>query len=301
MDPKVTDRYNPNGKGFVSLMYADTTKPTPEQEKQIVESLKTITAHLKERRLFDNSFLQLKDEPRSGDYPGMIEMAKLILREVPEWKGKITDTLGGKEELELNPYITHDVRPLSQYGPWRSSTKYDGREEWDKRRADGQQIWFYVSNCQGTPYPTFDVNAVEVAFEARILPWAWWFEKAYGHLYYDLMHEETWILPAKLPPGDGWLLYPGNFSLPGAPSWVLVKDIKGPVISRRMKLLRNGIQEWEMLRMAEKKVGREKVQAIVSKVYSSMGISPYDPAKPMWSYDESAWDKARAEVIKLLE
>ena len=26
-----------------------------------------------------------------------------------------------------------------------------------------------------------------------------------------------------------------------------------------------------------------------------------DPEKPVWSYDEAAWDKARAEVLQLLQ
>ena len=298
--PEQMDRYNPNGRGFVSVMYGEHEHLTPEKEKQIVASLEKITAHLKERNLLDRSFLQLKDEPGVDDFPGMTEVAKLILREVPEWKGKIADTLSRKEGTELDQLITHHVRPLALYGAW-SWRKMDGREEWDKRRAAGQQLWFYVSNNQGTPYPTFDINAPNVAFEPRVMAWAWWYEKAYGHLYWDLMFNPAWKLNAKFPPGDGQLIYPGDFSLPGAPDWVLVKDLKGPVISRRMKVFRQGLQEWELLRMAEKKVGRDKVQPIVARIYTCMGTKDYDPAKPMWSYNEGDWDKARADVLQLLE
>ena len=91
----------------------------------------------------------------------------------------------------------------------------------------------------------------------------------------------------------------------GAPAWALVKDIKAPVISRRMKLHREGLEEWEMLRAAEKKVGRDKVEQIVAKVYRNIGLTPwgdpkYDPANPMWSYKEEDWDAAREEVLKIL-
>ena len=299
MLPQVLDRYNPGGKGFVSIMCSDTKKPTPERQKKVVDTLKKITAHLQERGLVDRSFIQLKDEPDLADIPGMIDFAKVLLAEVPQWKGKLADTLSRKEGTELDSLVTHHVRPLALYGSW-SWRKMNGREEWEKRRAAGQQLWFYVSNNQGTPYPTFDVNMPNLAFEPRVMGWAWWFEKAYGHLYWDLMFVTGWKLHKSFPPGDGQLLYSGDLSQPGAPAWVLVKDLKGPVVSRRMKVFRQGLQEWELLRMAEKKVGREKVQAIVAPIYTCMGTNKYDPAKPMWSYDEAAWDKARMAVLQLL-
>lgn len=294
------DHYNPNGKGYVSILIWDDKKPTPERAKQIIDTLKPITAHLKERGLFERSFLQLKDEPDLNELPGMLEVAKLVLGEMPEWKGKIADTLSIKEHTELDSVITYHVRPLALYGSW-SWRKMDGREEWDKRRAEGQQLMFYVSNNQGTPYPTFDINAPRVSFEPRVLAWAWWYEKAYGHLYWDLMFTPEWKLHAKFPPGDGQLIYPGDFTLAGAPKWVLVKDLKGPVISRRMKIFRQGIQEWELLKMAEKKFGYEKVAAIVSPIYTCMGTKDYNPDKPMWSYDEASWDNARTQVLELLQ
>jgi len=299
MRPDVLDRYNPNGKGFVSVMVADTKKPSPEREKQLIATLRTITAHLKERRLFEHSYIQLKDEPGLDDIPGMIEVAKVILRELPEWKGKLADTLSRKEGTELDELVTCHVRPLALYGSW-SWRKMDGRTEWDKRRAAGQQLWFYVSNNQGSPYPTFDVNTPNLAFEPRVMCWAWWFEKAAGHLYWDLMFTPAWKLNPRFPPGDGELMYPGDFSVPGAPDWVLVKDLHRPVISRRMKIFRQGLQEWELLRMAEKRFGYDRVKSIVEPIYTCMGTKDYDPARPMWSYSEADWDKARQEVIDLL-
>ena len=55
-----------------------------------------------------------------------------------------------------------------------------------------------------------------------------------------------------------------------------------------------------MLRLAEKKVGREKVQAIVTPIYTALGNSQ-KPNENTWSTDEADWDKARAAVISLLE
>lgn len=302
----VMDRYNPQGKGFVNVYYWQSGPLPPEKAKPLLDGLRAVTAHLKERGLFERSFLHLADEPGEKAIPGMVEFVKLVLQELPEWRGKIADTLN-REGTELGPLVTHHIRALACYGPWYSQAKrpFDGREEWDKRRAAGQQLWFYLSCNQGVPYPTFDVHTLNLAWEPRVLGWAYWYEKAYGHLYWDLMFEPKWQLNRKFPPGDGQLMYPGDFSLPGTPGWVAVKDLKGPVVSRRLKHQREGLEEWELLKLAEQKAGRAKVQAIVDRVYTCLGKrtwapDAYDPAKPMWSYEEGEWDKARRDVIELL-
>ena len=299
------DRFNPGGKGYVNVYCSQTKALAGDEAKAFIENLKSITAHLKEKGLFEGSYIYMKDEPDANEIVGMIDVAALILDQAPEWKGKLLCTLN-HEGTKLDQLLTHHVRALKVYGAWSMQVNPPGgREEWDKRRSDGQQIWFYVSNAQGWPFPTFDVNTVNLAWEPRVLGWAFWYEKAYGHLYWDLMFKPEYPLGKKFPPGDGELIYPGDFTLPGAPDFVLVKDLKGPVVSRRLKWQREGLEEWELLKMAEKKAGRAPVQAIVDKVYTCMGQrtwapGAYNPAKPMWSYDEQAWDKAREQVIELL-
>jgi len=303
LSPDLTDRYNPGGKGFVALVYGGSA----DVSQKTADNLKTVTAHLKEKGLFDRTFLLLKDEPKAEDMARALEVAKFVLQTCPEWKGKMSETLSSDEGGELFQLLDHHVYPLARYGaalggPGSSSGKNKyGRAEWDKICAHGdKKLWFYMSNNQGTPFPTLDINTPEVAFEPRIVMWMWWFEKSYGHLYWDILYKEGWKLAPKFPPGDGQLAYEGDLSVPEAPAWAQVKDIKAPVISRRLKLMRNGIGEWEMLRMAEKKFGYEKVSPIVAKVYDHMG-GKYEIGKPMWSYKESDWDSARAELIKLLE
>lgn len=297
----VLEKFNPDNKGFVAIFCQETEKLTPERAQRVIKELKTVTESLKQRGLMDRSFLHLKDEPKPDSFPGMIDIAQQILKEMPEWKGKIADTLN-KEGSDLDQIVTHHIHALKCYGDWYYPKGYAGREEWDKRRADGRQIWFYVSNAQGVPFPTYDIHTVNVAFEPRVLGWAFWYEKAYGHLYWSLMDNATWKLGKGFPPGDGQLMYPGDFTLPGAPTWVQIKDLKAPVVSRRLKLQREGMEEWEMLRLAEKKVGRERVQAIVSNVYHSLGEGggKYKPDSPPWSYEEAKWDEARLKLINLL-
>ncbi|MCW8128986.1 MAG: DUF4091 domain-containing protein [Planctomycetota bacterium] len=300
------DKLNPGGRGFACVYLWDSRPPAPARATQIVENLKKITAHLKEKKLFEKSYLYLKDEPSGEEIKAAEAVAKLVLDALPEWKGKLLCTLN-TEGTGLDALLTHHVRALKIYGPWYMQINPPGgREAWDKRRAEGQQLWFYVSNAQGFPFPTFDVHTANMGFEPRVLGWGYWYEKAGGHLYWDLLYEPKWTLNERFPPGDGQLIYPGDFSLAGAPAWVQVKDLEGPVVSRRLKMQREGLEEWELLRMAEAKAGRAKVQAIVEKVYTCLGRrtwapDAYDPKQPMWSYDEAAWDQAREQVLGLLK
>ncbi|HUV38623.1 MAG TPA: glycoside hydrolase domain-containing protein, partial [Planctomycetota bacterium] len=298
------DRYNPDGRGDVNVYISETRELTPDRSKRIVDQLRKVTAHLKGRKLFDRSFIYLKDEPSRGEIAGVVAVAKLIREQVPEWKGKILCTCTS-EGAELDAVLDIQARALKMYGMWYMQSArmtLAGREGWEKRRAQGKVLWFYVSNAQGYPFPTFDIQTVNLAWEPRVFGWAFWYEKAQGHLYWDLMFTPAWKLSGGFPPGDGQLMYPGDFTMEGAPAWVLVKDLKGPAVSRRLKHQREGLEEWELLKLAEKKVGRAKVEAVADKVYTCMGRrtwapDAYNPAKPDWSYDEPAWDRARDEVI----
>lgn len=303
----VLDRFNPGGKGYVNVYYWHSGKLPPEKAKPLLDGLREITAHLKQRGLFERAFLHLADEPGEKAIPAIAEFARTLLAELPEWRGKVAQTLN-REGTELDGIVTHHIRALKCYSPWygQGERSWAGREAWDKRRAEqGHHLWFYLSNAQGVPYPTFDIHTLNLAWEPRVLGWAYWYEKALGHLYWDLMFRPEWQLNKRFPPGDGQLIYPGDFTLPGAPSWVLAKDLRGPVVSRRLKHQREGLEEWELLKLAERKSGRAKVQPIVERVYTCLGQrtwppEAYDPAKPPWSYDETAWDTARQAILDLL-
>ena len=59
--------------------------------------------------------------------------------------------------------------------------------------------------------------------------------------------------------GDGSLFYPG-----------INVGIEGPVASLRLECIRNGIEDIELLKLAEEKLGREWVMEQVNKVSQTM-------------------------------
>ena len=65
--------------------------------------------------------------------------------------------------------------------------------------------------------------------------------------------------------GDGSLLYPGK-----------KVDIEGPVASLRLECIRNGLEDVELLKLAEGLLGREWVVEQVSKVTKDLGTHTAD-------------------------
>jgi len=96
--------------------------------------------------------------------------------------------------------------------------------------------------------------------------------------------------------GDGILYYPGR--MPFYPEQD--RGLNRILPSIRLKNIRRGQQDAEIMRMAEKKVGREKVISIISKVVpKALSEVPMKDVVP-WSEKGDDYDKVRDELLKLL-
>jgi hypothetical protein len=88
-----------------------------------------------------------------------------------------------------------------------------GRAEWPGQFALGIRFWFYESNAQGAPYPTFATNTL-LGMEPQMMMWGAWYEQATGFLMWDTTAWDTsdpWgpnVSYGKT--GDGVLIYPGH-------------------------------------------------------------------------------------------
>jgi hypothetical protein len=96
--------------------------------------------------------------------------------------------------------------------------------------------------------------------------------------------------------GDGILFYPGR--MPFYPEED--RGLNQLFASIRLKNIRRGQQDAAILRMAEKKVGRDKVMSLVNKlVPKAMSEVDMKSATP-WSDRGNDFDKIRDELLKLL-
>src|SRR5262249_5444537 len=156
----------------------------------------------------------------------------------------------------------------------------------------GIELWFYESNSNLPPYPTFATNTLD-GLEPVIMMWGSWYEKATGFLFWDIANwkqDDPWGPAIDFgKTGDGVLIYPGNhdgeLSTTGSPDGVA---IDGPIPSYRLKMIRQGLQDWALFRLADQKGLTAFVAEEVSKVYKQFGAAqPAPSGSPYWTTDEA--------------
>jgi len=81
----------------------------------------------------------------------------------------------------------------------------------------------------------------------------------------------------------------------------IIPNVNGPCPSIRLKNLRNGVQEYEMMRLLKKLDGNdERVNAIVDGVikepFGDKSIGNLD----VWSFDARVWDESRIKMGDLI-
>lgn len=140
-----------------------------------------------------------------------------------------------------------------------------------EKQAEGDLVWAYVCWEPGYPYTNLYVN--EKGLNHRIQFWQQYNINADGFLYWSSNYwggiSNPWTTMATVPNldpnvyGDGSLLYSG-----------IGKDKNGEAVivlpSVRLDIVRDGIEDAELLKMAEKVLGREAVLELVKPVAKDM-------------------------------
>lgn len=133
-----------------------------------------------------------------------------------------------------------------------------------QEQQKGKRVWWYVCNYPQPPY--FNVFTNDPGLCSRALFWQQYRYGVTGFLYWG---SNSWLRP--VDPwddtdtfgndihGDGILFYPGP-----------KVGIDGPVVSLRMKIIRSGIEDFELFTMAEKVIGREALTEMILSVVPSL-------------------------------
>lgn len=96
--------------------------------------------------------------------------------------------------------------------------------------------------------------------------------------------------------GDGILFYPGH--MPYYPEQE--RGLSRVLPSIRLKNMRRGQQDAALLQMAEQKIGREKVLALVNKVVpKAMSEVPMNAPVP-WSQKGDEYDRVRGALLEVI-
>ena len=176
-----------------------------------------------------------------------------------------------RDELDFgSPYATMtDIHcpPMADYDPLLA----------DRYRAAGREVWWYT--CCDPKYPYANNASYEHALvECRLLGWLTRLVRADGYLYWHVNYwkdsaakideadsffphwrTDTW----PMVPGDGVFIYPGKSRLvPGV----------------RLANIRDGVEDYEWMQLAEKRIGCDALEKLIREVATSQREFSRDPA-----------------------
>ena len=137
-------------------------------------------------------------------------------------------------------------------------------ERMAEEQRKGKRVWWYVCNYPQPPYLNVFTN--DPGISGRALFWQqyrygvtgflYWGSNSWGRLADPWLDTDTFGNDIH---GDGILFYPGEKA-----------GIHGPVVSLRMKIIRSGIEDFDLFTLAEQIVGREALTERILSVVPSL-------------------------------
>jgi len=231
-------------------------------------------------------FTYLKDEPNSQEE----------YQYVQKWGAAIRAIHSPVKVLVVEQTKSQDARWGTLYGAvdiWCPLFPLHDEETASQRLAAGETLWTYTALCQRDATPWWQIDFPLLNY--RVPAWIAWHHHMQGLLYWGGMcHwsgvQDPWTDPKTLDrrkdgkgplyQGEGSLLYPGRQI-----------GYDGVTPSMRLKALRDGIEDFEYLKVLERKGLADAARAIVM---------PLAPSWFKWNGDPSAYGRARIELAKMI-
>ncbi len=241
--------------------------------------LSDLANYLRQRGLLDIAYIYLKDEPNNAeDYQIVRDQAALIHEADPDIKCMCTEQTKTSNPEWGDLYGAVDIWcPL--WGLWDQPTA-------QQRLQMGEELWSYTALCQGPDgTPWWQIDFPPLNFRAPF--WISWHYSITGFLYWSSVYwnyEDVWNKPHFRDRywGEGMLLYPGQPA-----------GIKGPVVSIRLKLIREALEDYEYMNMAAKLPGgNEYVDQVVAQVATSFQD---------WSRQLTDYQRARQALAQFIQ
>lgn len=203
---------------------AEAKEFTPEEKVRAL--VRAVQDHLEERGLLEIAMIHIADEPIPANLESWKEKSRIVHEAAPELRRvdaiHVPDCGG---ELEI--YCPE----LGYFDKW-----YDGFAAMQERGEI--ELWFYTC-CHPTGLYANRFLDYQL-IKTRLLHWMNYLYDARGYLHWgpnrwsEKPYEEA--TRGSLPPGDAWLVYPGE---------------DGPASSVRWEALRDGVEDFEVLWLLE--------------------------------------------------
>jgi Glycoside hydrolase 123, catalytic domain/Glycoside hydrolase 123 N-terminal domain len=251
--------------------------------------------HFEEKGWLDRLFLYVRDEPSRTDFPNVAARARLAHQADPRLRTLVTasynQALGDSIDIWA-PLMNCMVMKLEFPDYCDEAVP---RQAYNAAIQMGKDLWWYQScashGCKDSGgeyfrgWPNYLIDGSAVA--NRIMPWISWKYNVSGELYYSVAEaSDAWNnIYLYGGNGEGTLFYPGRPDRIGGHT-----DI--PIESIRLKLIREGLEDYEYLALLSAQ-GRSQW---VNELVSGLVQTAYD-----WQQDPQALYAVRKELGEALD
>jgi hypothetical protein len=244
-----------------------------DAETVVRELVTNLLAHVRERGWLDRFVMHIVDEPAPHTEEDYKKKSELVHQWAPGVRFlEAMSLMDARGHLDIwVPQLSHFDEHMDHYLKMRDES--------------GIELWHYTCMYPTGLYPNrfLDFSLAKT----RLLHWINWRYRLTGYLHWGLnywtenpFHEDR--LRGDLPPGDSWIVYPGT---------------DGPIDSIRWEQMREGIQDYELLRLLDarsKETGRLEGRA--DEICSALVPDPTS-----YSRDQQSLRQARGNVISALQ
>lgn len=220
------------------------------------KEMKRIINYLRERDWLKKAYWYVIDEPAWGEYSWVRRVGDYLNSLEPETKFLVT--IGPRESL-FNAQIDIWCPILGYFDDPQAERRVE------EERAKGKEVWWYT--CCSPKYPAMTYFIDDTLTGCRVLSWMQYIYGVSGLLYWETTYwsgvKDPWEEAMTYPGanGDGCLIYPG--SKVGYP---------GPVSSLRLELIREGLEDYEYLKILEERIEKVKKRLSFEEYDSSERI-----------------------------
>jgi hypothetical protein len=248
-----------------STLRSDYKTISDSNRKKALRYYREFYKYLKDNGWDEGAYVYMLDEPNLREnYEQVLVLGQLVHEAVPQLKCLVV------EQTYLQDPSWPDIDPAVDI--WCPLWSFIDRKTINDKLAHGDEVWSYTALVQRAPRyhpqyqtvknfdpPYWHIDRPLIVY--RVPTWINYQYDITGLLYWSTVTTviEPWSNPAFAHPrhynGGGFLFYPG-----------LPCGIDGPVVSMRMKNLRDGMEDYEYFvtleRLSDKKTVKKIVDAI---------------------------------------
>ncbi len=245
-------------------------------------------------------FWYIIDEPGPVQFPWILERTGWL---------KSNPGPGNSLPVHLTREYTEELKDAIDIWDAYNGVELDKLPELKK---EGKDYWFYNGNRPR--YGSFILEGTAV--DLRVNGWIkylfgidTWFvwqsthwkhnsQGPKGRLYQRVYNEPLTFINWHMEwgNGDGILFYPGHMPMQPEED----RGIDRIIPSIRLKNIRRGQQDYELLRLATQKAGKKKIDQLIRKVVPKAMTETDMKAKVSWSQKGDDYDKIRDELLNII-